>query len=287
MAGGDVEVHSERLDVDRHVIRGLRAIGEDRDAARVSDPHDVGNRIYRPQRVGHVRHRHHPRALGQQRIELVDQELPAVVHRQHAKPGAALLADELPGNDVRVMLHCGDHHFVAWLKRRPDERGGHEVDALGGVSGEDDLPVAGGVEEPPDLRPCAVVRRRRQLTEGVHATVHVRVDVGVVARQRVEHNLRLLRRRRVVEIDEWMTVHLPAQDREISPDALNIERRPRPACSAIPHSGSESHTASISARSLASCAYSSASSARLSGSTWTRSRISPAKAWISMSRASK
>ena len=74
-----------------------------------------------PSALRHVRHRHDPRALGQQRIELVDQQLAAIVHRQHAQPGAALLADDLPGNDVRVMLHCGDDHFVAWLKRRPDE----------------------------------------------------------------------------------------------------------------------------------------------------------------------
>jgi len=40
------------------------------------------------------------------------QQLAAVVHGNDAKLRAGLLADELPGDDVGVMLHRGDDNFV-------------------------------------------------------------------------------------------------------------------------------------------------------------------------------
>ena len=39
--GGDVEVAAERLHVDRHVRRRLRAVDQDRHAARVRDADDL------------------------------------------------------------------------------------------------------------------------------------------------------------------------------------------------------------------------------------------------------
>ena len=58
--------------------------------------------------------------------------------------------------------------------------------------------------------------------------VHRARDVGVVPRvelgQRVEHDLRLLRGVRAVEVDERHTVHLAGQDREVLADRLYVER---------------------------------------------------------------
>src|SRR5207244_4356283 len=102
------------------------------------------------------------------------------------------------------------------------------------------------------------------------------VQLGVVMRDRVEHRLRLLRRRRVVEIDERLAADGALENREVGPDARDVEDGRR----------DERHRLSTSARSRASCANSSVSSAWRSGSIWTRSRIWPANAWMSMSRAS-
>ncbi len=51
-----------------------------------------------------------PREL---RVELLQRQLAALVDLQVAQLGAALAAEHLPGNDVRVVLQLGDQHRVA------------------------------------------------------------------------------------------------------------------------------------------------------------------------------
>ena len=57
--------------------------------------------------------------------------------RHVAQPSALLLAQDLPGDDVGVVLHLGDEHLVALADVAPAPRVGHQVDRLGGVEGED------------------------------------------------------------------------------------------------------------------------------------------------------
>ena len=57
VAGGDVEIAVERLDVDRHVVRRLRTVEQHRHAAAMRDADDLRDRIDRAERVRHVRRR--------------------------------------------------------------------------------------------------------------------------------------------------------------------------------------------------------------------------------------
>ena len=54
--------------------------------------------------------------------------------------------------------------------------------------------------------------------QGMHATMDVGILFDVVVHQGVEHCLRLLRRRGVVEVDQWLAVDALPQDWEIPPD---------------------------------------------------------------------
>ncbi len=67
-------------------------------------------------------------------VELVERELALVGHGQVAQLGARLLAQELPGHDVRVVLHVRDHHLVAGRDVLAPPRVRHEVDRLGRVA---------------------------------------------------------------------------------------------------------------------------------------------------------
>ena len=209
---------------------------------------DLVNRVHGAERVRHVRHRDDLRALRQQRLELVEHQLAAIVHRRDAEPSAALLAEQLPRHDVRVVLHRRDEHFVAGPDAAAPEGVRHEIDALGAVAREDDLARARSVEERGDFLPRALVGLARHGTELVHATMHVGVVVGVVVRDRVNHAARLLRRRRIVEIDQRLAVNLPGENREVRPHPRDVQCwKPARSC------GDRRHTASISARSRASC----------------------------------
>ena len=107
----------------------------------------------------------------------------------------------------------------------------------------------GALKNARDLAPGALVGLARELAELVHATMHVGVVLGVVARDRVDDDLRLLRRRRVVEIDERPAAR-PAGAESGSPPAPAR----RPALEARAVCGDGRHAASTSARSRASCA---------------------------------
>ena len=114
-----------------------------------------------------------------------------------------------------------------FLQDRLREARGHEVDRLGRAAREDDFLRGPRAEEAGDLRAGAFVLGRRLLGEEVRPAVDVRVRLLVVAAVGVDDGTRLLRRVRVVEVDEPLAVHGLAEDRELLPDLLDVEGRAR------------------------------------------------------------
>ncbi len=84
---------------------------------------DLADGVDGAERVRDVRHGDEPRARAEPPRELVERHLAAVVDRRHGEPRPALGAEELPGDDVRVVLELGDQHLVAGA----DARGGPKV----------------------------------------------------------------------------------------------------------------------------------------------------------------
>ena len=152
-------------------------------------------------------------------------QLAFVGDRNHLELRALLLADELPRDDVRVVLHLGDEHLVALADIRAAERLRDQVDGLGRAAHEDDLARVRRVQELLHLVAGLLVGARRPLAQQVHAAMDVGVVLGVAAHHRVDDGLRLLRRGGVVEIDERLAVDLLVQDGEVLPDSLDVEGR--------------------------------------------------------------
>ena len=57
----------------------------------------------------------------------------------------------------------------------------------------------------------------------MQTAMHIGVVVLVIMAERIDHRARLLRRRRVIEIDQRMPVHLLVEDREILANRLPID----------------------------------------------------------------
>ena len=131
------------------------------------------------------------------------------------KLAPVLLGDELPGDEVRVVLELGDHDGVAGAEilEAPGVR--DEVDRLGRAAREDHLALGRRVEEGSDRAAGALVALRRALGQPVDAAMDVRVLVLVERAHPVEHLARLLRRRRRVEIRERLAVDLLLEEREV------------------------------------------------------------------------
>ena len=78
--------------------------------------------------------------------------------------------------------------------------------------------------KPPDRVARRLVRGGRVFAQAMHST-GVRVLLGVIARQAVDDQPRLLRGRRIVEIDERLAMDMALQNRKVAANRRDITRR--------------------------------------------------------------
>jgi len=230
VTGEDVEVTVERLDVDAGVGHCLGAVDQDGDVPCVSHLDHLSDRVDGAQRVGDVDHADDLGSLRQHFSVALELELARVGDRHDLELRPRHLAKQLPGDDVGVVLHARDQNLVAGTQPRSDKARGHQIDALGGAAGEDDLTAVGGAEVVLDGGPCALIRHRSPLREQVDASVNIGAVVLVEVADGVDHLLRLLGGGRVVEIDQRTAVRLLVEGREVRPDALDVESGPTRGC---------------------------------------------------------
>ena len=222
VAGEDIEVAADVLHVDVEMDGGLGAVEQHRNAARVCETHHLFHRHHGAEHVRHVGDRDHSGARGEQLLEFVDEEIALVVDRRPLDHRALALAQEMPRHDVGMVLHDREHDLVAGLDALAAERVGDQIDRLGGVSGEDDLFLALGIEKGAHLLARALVGIGRGVGEVMQAAMHVGIFGGIGVLEALEHCLRLLRRGGVVEIDERLAIDLHREDREIRADASYV-----------------------------------------------------------------
>ena len=139
MAGEHEEVRAEFGDVDRHVLDRLSAVDQHPRAVAVTQLDDLVDRYHGAQRIGDLAGRNQFRTRTQQLLELVQQQVARVVDRRHLEDRSGLLRNQLPGNDIGVMLQVGDDDLVAGLQMLAAPRVRHQVDRLGGAADEHDV----------------------------------------------------------------------------------------------------------------------------------------------------
>ena len=128
-----------------------------------------------------------------------------------------------------MVVHRGDHDAVARPHVRPAVGARHQVDRLGGPAREHDAFGRPRVHERRDLCARRLVRLGGADREVVRAAVDVGVGRAVVLRDGVEHGLRLLRRRGVVQIHQAAPVLRLPEQREIGADARDVQHQACPS----------------------------------------------------------
>src|SRR5260370_16306499 len=88
----------------------------------------------------------------QKLLEFFNLQLGGIVDGSHAQLGAFLFAQDLPGNDVRMVLHGGDQNFIAGAYVLATVGLSNQVDRFGGAAREDDLLVVRSMQEALDGR---------------------------------------------------------------------------------------------------------------------------------------
>src|SRR5438128_4524341 len=109
------------------------------------------------------------RSLVKEPFKLLEQEFAAITDRHDAQHGPFLLAENLPGDDVGVMLHVRDDNLIARSDMRSAEALRDQVDPFGGAAHENDLARLDGVEEALHLNARRFIIFRSLLTQPMHA----------------------------------------------------------------------------------------------------------------------
>ena len=110
---GRVAPRGHRGQVDRQLRRGLRGVDDDDRAHLVGPPGHLGDRVDGAEHVGHPGERDDLGALGEQLVDVREVEVAVVGQPEPAQRRAGALGEQLPRDDVGVVLHLGDDDLVA------------------------------------------------------------------------------------------------------------------------------------------------------------------------------
>ena len=272
MAGHHIEVAVDVLHIDIHMHGGLRAIDQHRNAARMRKLNDFLYRHDGAERIRHLRDRHHFGARAEQLLEFANEEVAVIIDRRPFDHRAETLAEEVPRDDIGMVLHDREHDLVAFPQPHAAEARRDEIDRLGGVLGEDNFFLGAGIDEGSRRLARAFVSLRRLIGEIMQAAMHIGILRRIGAGQAIENLGRLLRRGGVVEINQRLAINLHGQRRKIGADLLDV-------VTAIADGRVHVHARDSSQDSAAVI------SASRKPSWATSSMVSPMNAWISRASA--
>ena len=98
----------------------LAAVEQHGRADRVGGVDDLAPRRAPARHVRHVGERDHPRARPEQGAVGVEVQRPVVTHGHELQHAALAFAQEMPGDQVGVVLQLADHDLVAGLERQAE-----------------------------------------------------------------------------------------------------------------------------------------------------------------------
>src|SRR4030088_3520108 len=173
--------------------RALSAIAnENRIGLLARQPHDIRDRIDRPQRVRHMIECDDFRALVEQSAQKL--KIDPAIGSQLANPEfrALLRGKHLPRDEVRVMIEGSHDYLVTARDVRLSPRSGDEIQSFRGAARKNEAVRIARAKETRDSYSRIVIALGRPYGERVCSAMGIRVRRLVEILQRVENRLRLL-----------------------------------------------------------------------------------------------
>ena len=215
MTGEYQKIGIQLLHIHRHVRDRLCGIYQKRHSVCMRGGNHLFDGVHRSQHIRHMSDTDKLRPLGKKLFILVEQQLAPIVHRNHLEGNPPTGSEQLPGNDVAVMLHHRNNHFIALAHTLIAKARSEQVDALGGSARENHLVGTTRIDEPPHRLARSFVKLGGLLREVMHSTMYVRIDGVVFVYYRIHHHTRFLCRSAVIQIDQRLAVYFPAQYRKV------------------------------------------------------------------------
>ena len=223
MAGEREEIAIHLRHVCRQVGHALRAIHHHARPRRVGRRANLRHIIHGAQHVGDPRHRHPlgpPR--GQPLAESRDIQPPIRQQRDHPQRSIHCPRHLLPRHPVAMVLRRRNPNLVAGPDLPAGHPRRHQIECRRRAGGEHHFVRRPRADKLRHGQPRALIGCGGLGPQPVHAAPRVGVVPPIELRHRLEHGLRALRGRRVIQPRQ-----LAIQNREMRPQGRRLERRLR------------------------------------------------------------
>src|SRR5262249_15851414 len=156
-------------------------------------------------------------------LKFFEDQFTTVINWCDDKASSRVFRQQLPGNNVGVMLQGRYQNLVTGFNPRPDERIHDKVDRLRCTSNKDNFALISGVDVLLHSRARAFVSLRCAIAQHVYCPVNIRRVTLIKPFYSIDDGFRLLCRRGIIQVDERFSVHLLMKSGKVSPDFQQIE----------------------------------------------------------------
>ncbi|MNS69805.1 hypothetical protein D3C72_1031330 [compost metagenome] len=216
VTGEGIEVAAYGLYIHLEMGHRLGAVDQGQGANRFGGGHHPGDRIDGTEGIGDMGHAHQSGARPQHGQVSLHIQIPALIQRNDPNYGAGAFGNQLPGDNIGVVLQGAEDDLVPYLEFAHAPALGHQIDRLGGAAGPDHLVAAGRIDKAGDRLAGCLEGAGGAAAQGMGGAVYVGVVGPIVVSDGVQHRLRLLGGGGVVQIDQRVAVHLLRQGRKLA-----------------------------------------------------------------------
>ena len=200
------EVTIQFLYVNLYMRSTLRPVHHTRNAVFVGDSDNILNGVYCSEDIADMGNADQLCAVSNEIFHSGNIQYTVIRHWYDLHDDAVFLRLQLPRNDVAVMLHGCDEHFVTGFHVCLDKTGSNKVYGFCGATGKNNFRRAAGINELANGLPCLLVQVCSLLRQIVHTTVYVGVDIKIFFPHGIKHTQRFLCSCTIVEIYEGIFV---------------------------------------------------------------------------------
>ena len=222
MSGKSEEIRIHCLHIHRHVRHALGTVHHSHSPDAVSFLHDLPHIVLEPQYIGDLRDRNDFCTFSNRFLNILLRKIPIGFQIDVFERCAFGMGYLLPWHEIAVMLGNRKNDLIPCLHIRKAIAVRHEVQCLCGIFSENDFFFVFRTDEFRHALPRRFINVRCLHGKRVGPPMRIRVASSVVAAHGLDHRLRLLRCRSIVQIDNGLAVHPLSQKREITQKILFI-----------------------------------------------------------------
>ena len=150
---------------------------------------------------------HKARLAVQQVLVDIQPEVAIFIKGNHMIVSSTALAQHLPGDKIRMMIHHCKNHFIARVNEHLSKRIRHQVNGFCCAACEDDFVLMFGVDVALHGSAGGFMCFCSQVREVMCSAMDIAVIAGVIIHDRIDHRLRLLGCGGIVQVNQGLPVH--------------------------------------------------------------------------------